>query len=226
MTAVLIFTKGPRTGQRLEPEGELVIGREGAAVTIEDSELSRRHAAVRPVEGGIEIEDLGSLNGTFVNGRRIDCADPPGRRRFGQDRPERPGARRGGRARHGHVSRSNPGRRAASCHTGRVGRAVGTVRHVRGARGHGPPPRHREPPAFADAALVGGCGRDRRRAGDLLREPLSPENYRSARYRMTASATSTKIPIGAPRALPLVCVSSSGRSPLDDKPLSSAFAGT
>ena len=35
---------------------------------------------------------------------------------------------------------------------------------------------------------------------------------------MTASATSTKIPIGAPRALPLVCVSSSGRSPLADEP--------
>ena len=71
MTAVLIFTQGPLTGQRLEPEGELVIGREGASFVIEDSELSRRHAAVRPVEGGIEIEDLGSLNGTFVNGRRI-----------------------------------------------------------------------------------------------------------------------------------------------------------
>jgi pSer/pThr/pTyr-binding forkhead associated (FHA) protein len=73
MTAVLIVTQGPLTGQRLELEGELVIGREGAAVTIDDSELSRRHAAVRPVEGGIEIEDLGSLNGTFVNGRRIDA---------------------------------------------------------------------------------------------------------------------------------------------------------
>ena len=71
MTAVLIFTQGPLTGQRLEPEGELVIGREGAALTIEDSELSRRHAVVRPVDGGIEIEDLGSLNGTFVNGQRI-----------------------------------------------------------------------------------------------------------------------------------------------------------
>lgn len=73
MTAVLVFTEGPLTGQRLEPEGELVIGRQGAAVTIEDSELSRRHAAVRPVDGGIEIEDLGSLNGTFVNGRRIEA---------------------------------------------------------------------------------------------------------------------------------------------------------
>jgi len=73
MTAVLVFTQGPLTGQRLELEEELVIGREGAAVTVTDSELSRRHAAVRPVEGGVEIEDLGSLNGTFVNGRRIDA---------------------------------------------------------------------------------------------------------------------------------------------------------
>ena len=73
MTPVLVVTHGPLAGQRLELEGELVIGREGAAVTIEDSELSRRHAAVRPVDGGIEIEDLGSLNGTYVNGRRIDA---------------------------------------------------------------------------------------------------------------------------------------------------------
>lgn len=72
MTAVLVVTQGPLAGQRLELEGELVIGREGVAVTIEDSELSRRHAVVRPVSGGFEVEDLGSLNGTFVNGRRID----------------------------------------------------------------------------------------------------------------------------------------------------------
>lgn len=71
MTAVLVVTKGPLAGRRFELEAELVIGREGVAVTIEDSELSRRHAAVRPVQGGFEIEDLGSLNGTFVNDKRI-----------------------------------------------------------------------------------------------------------------------------------------------------------
>ncbi len=71
MTAALIVKEGPLAGQRLELDGELVIGRE-APVTIEDSELSRRHAAVRPVMGGFEVEDLGSLNGTFVNGSRID----------------------------------------------------------------------------------------------------------------------------------------------------------
>jgi hypothetical protein len=68
----LVVTQGALTGQRLELEGELVIGREGVAVTIDDPELSRRHAAVRPIEGGFEVEDLGSLNGTFVNGRRIE----------------------------------------------------------------------------------------------------------------------------------------------------------
>ncbi len=73
ITAVLVVTKGPRAGQRLDLERELVIGREGVAVTIEDSELSRRHAAVRPVAGGFEVEDLASLNGTYVNGRRIDA---------------------------------------------------------------------------------------------------------------------------------------------------------
>jgi pSer/pThr/pTyr-binding forkhead associated (FHA) protein len=71
MTAVLVVTQGPFAGRRLELEGELVIGREDATVTIEDSELSRRHAVVRPVDGGVEIEDLGSLNGTYVNGERI-----------------------------------------------------------------------------------------------------------------------------------------------------------
>jgi pSer/pThr/pTyr-binding forkhead associated (FHA) protein len=72
MTAALVVTQGPLAGRRLELDGELVIGREGVAVTIDDSELSRRHAVVRPVSGGFEIEDLGSLNGTFVNGRRIE----------------------------------------------------------------------------------------------------------------------------------------------------------
>lgn len=72
MTDVLVITQGPLAGRRIDLEGELVIGREGATLTIEDSELSRRHAAVRPVADGYEVEDLGSLNGTYVNGRRID----------------------------------------------------------------------------------------------------------------------------------------------------------
>jgi FHA domain len=55
----------------MEIDGDVVIGREGADLTIEDPELSRRHARVRPVDGGVEVEDLGSTNGTFVNGERV-----------------------------------------------------------------------------------------------------------------------------------------------------------
>ncbi len=68
----LQITAGPLAGRELKLDGELVIGRENADVTIEDEELSRRHAAIRPVDGGIEVEDLGSLNGTFVDGRKLD----------------------------------------------------------------------------------------------------------------------------------------------------------
>ena len=36
--------------------------------------VSRRHAVVRPLDGGLEIDDLGSTNGTWVNGERIEGA--------------------------------------------------------------------------------------------------------------------------------------------------------
>ena len=61
---------GPAPGAIVEIDRELIIGREGD-VAIDDPEVSRRHAAVRPVPQGVELEDLGSANGTFVDGRRI-----------------------------------------------------------------------------------------------------------------------------------------------------------
>jgi predicted component of type VI protein secretion system len=69
----LKVTSGPAKGQSAEIERELVVGREDADFVIaEDTEVSRRHAAIRPTESGIEVEDLGSTNGTFVNGERIE----------------------------------------------------------------------------------------------------------------------------------------------------------
>ena len=63
---------GPAAGESLGIEKEVVIGREGADLTITDPQISRRHTAVRPADGGgVEVEDLGSLNGTFVNGERL-----------------------------------------------------------------------------------------------------------------------------------------------------------
>jgi pSer/pThr/pTyr-binding forkhead associated (FHA) protein len=67
----LSITSGPSQGQSFDCDRELVVGREGADLVIEDWEMSRRHAAIRPVPAGLEIEDLGSLNGTFVDGERI-----------------------------------------------------------------------------------------------------------------------------------------------------------
>ena len=72
MTPALVFKEGPLAGRRIEVVAELVIGRVDAGLTIDDEEVSRRHAVVRPGDGEIEIEDLGSRNGTYVNGVRID----------------------------------------------------------------------------------------------------------------------------------------------------------
>jgi hypothetical protein len=56
----------------MDIDRELVIGREGADLAIDDPEMSRRHVTLRPVDAGVEVKDLGSLNGTVVNGERID----------------------------------------------------------------------------------------------------------------------------------------------------------
>jgi pSer/pThr/pTyr-binding forkhead associated (FHA) protein len=67
----LIFDNGPLAGHRIEVGSGLVLGREEADVVIDDPSVSRRHAVIRPLQDGLEIEDLDSLNGTWVNGRRI-----------------------------------------------------------------------------------------------------------------------------------------------------------
>lgn len=71
-TCTLRVISGPAAGIEVEVERELTIGRERADLTIADDEMSRPHAAVRPLQTGVVVEDLGSLNGTFVNGDRID----------------------------------------------------------------------------------------------------------------------------------------------------------
>ena len=55
--------------------GENIIGRAGdAAVRIRSDEVSRHHARIVISSSGATIEDLGSMNGTLVGGRRIECA--------------------------------------------------------------------------------------------------------------------------------------------------------
>jgi len=50
---------------------EVVIGREDTDLAIDDDELSHRHAVVRRHANRLQVEDLGSTNGTFVDGNRI-----------------------------------------------------------------------------------------------------------------------------------------------------------
>jgi class 3 adenylate cyclase len=69
--AALLVKGGPLAGRRLPVEKGLVFGRVNADVTIDDPLISRRHALIRPVGDALEVEDLGSLNGTWVNGERI-----------------------------------------------------------------------------------------------------------------------------------------------------------
>jgi pSer/pThr/pTyr-binding forkhead associated (FHA) protein/S1-C subfamily serine protease len=70
--AFLTVGSGPRAGERIPVSGELSIGRESGDIVIADDEASRRHAAIRVAAAGLEIEDLGSSNGTFVNDRRVE----------------------------------------------------------------------------------------------------------------------------------------------------------
>jgi hypothetical protein len=65
---------GNATGDTIVVDDELVIGRhaEGAGRLSEDEEISRQHARIsREASGDYAIEDLGSSNGTFINGLRI-----------------------------------------------------------------------------------------------------------------------------------------------------------
>jgi pSer/pThr/pTyr-binding forkhead associated (FHA) protein len=67
----VVFTSGPLAGHDVEVTASLVLGRQAADLLIDDPEVSRRHAALRPAGDDLELEDLGSLNGTWVNGTRI-----------------------------------------------------------------------------------------------------------------------------------------------------------
>ena len=68
-----VMRSGPTPGATYSLEGDqLTIGRDSNnGVVINDAEISRKHARLTFQGGKYVLEDLGSTNGTFVNGQRL-----------------------------------------------------------------------------------------------------------------------------------------------------------
>jgi hypothetical protein len=72
--ALVVRSGGGRAGESFTVEGDrMSIGRTpDAAVFLDDVTVSRNHALIVRRRDGLYIDDLGSLNGTYVNRRRIE----------------------------------------------------------------------------------------------------------------------------------------------------------
>jgi hypothetical protein len=73
---MLVVRRGPNAGSRFVLDGEVTaLGRHpDSDIFLDDITVSRRHAAVRRVADGYEVSDVGSLNGTYVDHKRVDTA--------------------------------------------------------------------------------------------------------------------------------------------------------
>jgi class 3 adenylate cyclase len=70
----LLILDGALAGRRVPVDDELVVGRDEDGLYIDDGEISRRHACFRRRGEVLEVRDLGSLNGTWVNGAMITAS--------------------------------------------------------------------------------------------------------------------------------------------------------
>ena len=72
--ASLFVIQGADQGKRFELKSKsMALGRDHSnPIRLHDTEVSRRHAEVRQVDTTFRIVDLGSANGTYVNGQPVD----------------------------------------------------------------------------------------------------------------------------------------------------------
>jgi hypothetical protein len=76
-TALVVRSGGGRSGETFHPTGQrTLIGRSpDCDIFLDDVTVSRRHAVLVQNQGRFSIEDFGSLNGTFVNRKRVDTGE-------------------------------------------------------------------------------------------------------------------------------------------------------
>ncbi|MBS1723564.1 MAG: FHA domain-containing protein [Armatimonadetes bacterium] len=71
----VVVTSGPLTGQRFAVQGVLEVGREGTGIGLAvDPQASRKHANISSTPAGLMVTDLGSTNGTYVNGQKVQTS--------------------------------------------------------------------------------------------------------------------------------------------------------
>src|SRR3954464_10652680 len=78
MRLALRFISGKYQGGEfpLEDNREIIVGRSSDLdMVLVEEMVSRRHARIQLVGGSVNIDDLGSTNGTFVNGERVTHAE-------------------------------------------------------------------------------------------------------------------------------------------------------
>jgi hypothetical protein len=75
-TALVVRSGGGRAGETFTLErDEVMVGRSPECeIFLDDVTVSRRHAVLTRRDDGFYINDLGSLNGTYVNRRRVESA--------------------------------------------------------------------------------------------------------------------------------------------------------
>jgi pSer/pThr/pTyr-binding forkhead associated (FHA) protein len=72
----LVGVDGPQAGELFQIKGRVIVGsKDDCDVIIKDPSISGRHAEFIVGGSGVKVTDLGSTNGTYVNGGRVSSSD-------------------------------------------------------------------------------------------------------------------------------------------------------
>src|SRR4051794_15274565 len=75
----VVAAMGHEPGTPFDVSGGAMFGRaDGADIHVEDPFASSSHARIYDRGGGMYLEDMGSTNGTYLNGRKVQSAEPLG----------------------------------------------------------------------------------------------------------------------------------------------------